>query len=197
MQKKKWSVNYSYFETSVFNKNQLNEIKKEQINEIAFFGKSNSGKSSLLNYLCWKKKLAYKSKKPGSTKSINFFAINKKQFFFVDLPGYGFSKLSKKEIELNEYLINEYLKNNKKLKLIFFLFNVNRIPNEIDEYWWKICKKYNSCLILTKIDKVSKNKLSDKMELIRNFFKIQEEIIMNSSLKKKGKEEVEKKINLI
>ncbi len=127
--------------------------------EIAFAGKSNVGKSSLINVLLNRKRLSYVSKKPGKTQALNFFLINKK-FYFVDFPGYGFSKVSFKLKDDWKKLIEQYLTNSKKLKILFILIDVRRGLSEQDLELVNFCIHYeiNFCLVLTKADKLSKNK---------------------------------------
>lgn len=138
--------------------------------EVAFVGRSNVGKSSLINSLTGTKRLAKTSSTPGLTKMVNYFIINK-NFYFVDLPGYGFSKTGKIHREMWSSLIEQYLLSSKQLKLVFLLLDLRRVPSELDFkmleflYLYKIPFK----IIATKSDKVAKSKVKTYcLELAKN-----------------------------
>jgi len=157
--------------------------------EIAMVGRSNVGKSSLINTLTNNSKMARVSSSPGKTRLVNFFKVNDR-FYLVDLPGYGYAKVSKEEQLSWGAMIEGYLMNSKNLKHLFLLMDVRRTPNDADRqmaYW---AQNYNiDCTIIaTKADKVSRSqgnlaasKLSD--ELLMTF---RTPTILFSSLKKTG-----------
>jgi len=131
-------------------------------NEIAFVGRSNVGKSSLINSITNRKKLARTSSTPGLTKMVNYFIINN-SFYFVDLPGYGYSKTGKKHQELWSTLINDYLNLSKNLKLVFLLIDIRHEPSELDIMMQKFLF-YNNIpykIIATKCDKVGKSQINN------------------------------------
>ena len=121
-------ITQSDFVTSVSSaKNIINDGKPQ----IAFVGRSNVGKSSLLNMLVGKNKLAKTSQTPGRTRLINYFMIND-SFYFVDLPGYGYAKASKTEVNSWQSLLEPYLKNNQDLKCVCVLVDIRHKPSELD-----------------------------------------------------------------
>lgn len=138
--------------------------------EFAFVGRSNVGKSSLINSLTNAKRLAKTSSTPGLTKMINYFIINN-SFYFVDLPGYGFSKTGKTHRKLWSDLIEDYLLSSKQLKLVFLLLDLRRVPSELDLNMLKFLYQYNVPvkIIATKSDKVAKSKVKNYcFELAKN-----------------------------
>lgn len=130
--------------------------------EIAFVGRSNVGKSSLINSLTGTKRLARTSSTPGLTKMVNYFIINN-NFYFVDLPGYGFSKTGKAHKELWSNLIEQYLLFSKQLKLVFLLLDLRHKPSELDFKMLKFLYLYKIPfkIIATKSDKVAKSKVKN------------------------------------
>ncbi len=173
------------------------DLKKcpQNLIEFAFVGISNVGKSSFINYISNKKKIAKTSNTPGKTISANYYLINKK-IYFVDLPGYGYAKLSKKEIEKINLLITNYIMNSKKLFCLFLLID-SRHPEKqknIDFINWLGEKNIPFCIIFTKIDKLSKNKLNINTKLFEKIlsknWKTIPEIIISSSKNKIGKKEL-------
>src|SRR4030067_1755790 len=121
-------IRSAQFFKSVFS---LTELPKDNFPHIVFAGKSNVGKSSLINVLCNQKKLAQISKTPGKTKALNFFLINNK-IYFVDLPGYGYAKVSKEFRQMWSDLIEGYLKSSPQLKGVIFLLDMRHPPSEDD-----------------------------------------------------------------
>jgi GTP-binding protein len=136
----------------------ISEIPKLSFPEYVFAGRSNVGKSTLINILCNKKKLAKTSSTPGKTQSINYFLINE-NIFFVDLPGYGFAKTSGSNKKIWKNLIESYLNNNKNIKMMLILVDIRR--GLLDSDWqmleWIEYHHLPFSIILTKSDKVSKN----------------------------------------
>ena len=139
----------------------------ENIEEIAFVGRSNVGKSSFINAFLGRKSLAKTSSIPGKTRTINFYNIDKK-FRLVDLPGYGYAKVSKKEKEKWDKLINEYLHDRENLKEVFLLVDIRHEPTDLDRqmYEWIIESGFTGFIIATKYDKISKNQLQKHIKAI-------------------------------
>lgn len=172
------------------------DIPMSKFPEVAFVGRSNVGKSSLLNDLA-KKPISKTSSTPGKTQLINFFLINNK-FYFVDLPGYGYAKVPKSmKRDWNEFIVS-YLENRTQLKYIFFLLDIRRVPNEQDKAlneWFKTLKDIKIFYILTKADKISNNDINKQKTLIAlELFVSREEFILYSVPKRIGKVEVLKKL---
>ena len=161
-------INSASFVTSVASKNN---ILIDGLNQIAFVGRSNVGKSSLINMLCNQKKLAKASSTPGRTRLINYFLINSK-FYFVDLPGYGYAQASKTEAYGWQSLIEPYLINNDKLKLVCMLVDSRITPTEQDKQMFDYLAYYQLpfIIIATKSDKLSKAQLNKAKVNIANTF---------------------------
>lgn len=161
--------------------------------EIAFAGKSNVGKSSLINTMMNRKSYARTSQQPGKTQTINFYNINE-AFYFVDLPGYGYAKISQSIKEKWGKMIENYLLKSKKLRIIFLLIDIRHEPskNDINMYEWIAHYGFNPIIIATKSDKISRGQLQKHTAVIRKTLNCVEgtPIIPFSSLKKSGKEEV-------
>ena len=176
-----------------------NECPTNDIPEFAFIGRSNVGKSSLINMLTQSKKLAKISGSPGKTLLINHFLINK-DWFLVDLPGYGYAKISKKEKRKIENIIIDYFTNRSNITLTFLLVDIRHNPQQIDlEFMdWLNNNNIDFKLIFTKDDKlkISENekKAIDYIETIYKQFLIKPELIVSSSTTKKGREKI---LNLI
>ena len=145
------------------------QYPKNQLPEIVLVGKSNVGKSSFINTMINRKKLARTSSEPGKTRQINFYNIDN-LFYFVDLPGYGYSKMSKKEQEQVGKFIEEYLFNRKEISLIIFLVDIRHNPTENDKlmYNYIISSKLPCAIIANKADKIAITKVSDSVKLIQN-----------------------------
>lgn len=148
----------------------------ENLEEIAFVGRSNVGKSSFINAFLGRKNLARTSSKPGKTRTINFYNIDNK-FRLVDLPGYGYAKVSKAEKAKWDKLINEYLHDRENLKEVFLLVDIRHEPTALDVqmYDWIIDSGFTGFVIATKYDKISKNKLSKHIKAIKNKLNIDDE----------------------
>ena len=165
--------------------------------EVAFVGRSNVGKSSIINALTNRRHLAKVSQTPGKTKLINFFLING-NFYLVDLPGYGYAKVSKKEKESWGKTIEMYLTEREELKRVVLLVDCRHKPtnDDITMYEWIKHYGYDVLVIATKSDKLSNNELKKSEKLIRETLKLRKNDALGffSSLNKKGKDEI---INLI
>ena len=148
----------------------------ENIEEIAFVGRSNVGKSSFINAFLGRKSLAKTSSTPGKTRTINFYNIDNK-FRLVDLPGYGYAKVSKKEKVKWDKLINEYLHDRENLKEVFLLVDIRHEPTDLDRqmYDWIIDSGFTGFIIATKYDKISKNQLQKHISAIMKKLDVEDE----------------------
>lgn len=148
----------------------------ENIEEIAFVGRSNVGKSSFINAFLGRKSLAKTSSTPGKTRTINFYNIDNK-FRLVDLPGYGYAKVSKKEKEKWDMLINEYLHDRENLKEVFLLVDIRHEPTDLDlqMYDWIIDSGFTGFIIATKYDKISKTQLQKHIRSIMKKLDVEDE----------------------
>lgn len=145
-----------------------NQYPQAGLPEVVLVGKSNVGKSSFVNTMINRKKLARTSSEPGKTRQINFYNMDN-SFYFVDLPGYGYSKMSKKEQEQVGKFIEEYLNIRKEISLIIFLVDIRHNPTENDKLMYNyIISSGLPCLILAnKADKIAKTKVDDATKLIQ------------------------------
>lgn len=161
--------------------------------EIAFAGRSNVGKSSLINMLVNRRNYARTSSTPGKTQTINFYEVDK-TFRIVDLPGYGYAKTSKSVKENWGDMIETYLKNRTHLKKVVQLVDVRRPPTDLDikMYEWLRYYGLDGVVVGTKADKISRNHIQKAKSDIRKSFNMTESdtIIFTSTLKKTGKESV-------
>lgn len=168
--------------------------------EVAFAGKSNVGKSSLINALMNRKSLARTSSQPGKTQTINFYNIND-LLYFVDLPGYGYAKISKELKAKWGKMIEGYLRKSRTLRLIFLLVDIRHEPsqNDVDMYNWAVNYGFNPIIIATKSDKVSKNEKNRQVAVIRKKLNCVEgtPIIPFSALNKSGREEIWEYIDMV
>ena len=176
----------------------ISAVKRHQYpidgrNEIAFVGRSNVGKSSIINALTNRRKLAKVSQTPGKTRLINFFLINN-DFYLVDLPGYGYAKVSKKEKESWGKTIETYLTDRDELKRVILLVDSRHKPtaDDIMMYEWIKHFGYECVVIATKADKISRGQYQKHMSVIRKKLQLEKEekIIPISSSKKTGVEDV-------
>jgi len=158
--------------------------------EIAFAGRSNVGKSSLLNLLTGRRNLARTSGNPGKTRTINFFTINNDSFRIVDLPGYGYAQVSKSESKKWGPMIEEYLMNRDSLRCVFLLVDIRHDPSQMDVQMYEYLR-YNNLdgpIVATKSDKISRSSLPKQIKRIREVLGAPEdsEVIPVSSLKRTG-----------
>ncbi len=192
-------MNYIGMISAVFIKSAFD--KKDWLNddrpEIAFLGRSNVGKSSLINSLIGKKGLAKTSNTPGRTQSINFFLIND-AFYFVDLPGYGFAKVPGKMRQSWARMVGEYLKDRQQLKLSIQLVDSRHDPSELDKTLneWLIFYGKPHIIVATKIDKLSSNDLKKSLPKIERAFP-KSKIIPYSSVTGEGKKAVWQEIKAV
>ena len=173
-----------YLEFTIGNFNQLAQIKK--MRQIVFVGKSNVGKSSLINTLMNRKNLAHTSNSPGKTQTINFYNIEEK-FYFVDLPGYGYACASKKKVLSWNKLIEKYLAQNKLIDLICLLIDIRHVPGENDKLMCDWLRFYNFDLLViaTKLDKIKTSQTEKNIQTIRENLGLEKEIILPFSNKTK------------
>lgn len=161
--------------------------------EIAFVGRSNVGKSSLINTITNRRKLVKVSGTPGKTRLINFFTINN-SFYFVDLPGYGYAKVSKSEKATWGKMMEQYLINRPQLKKVAVLVDSRHKPtaDDILMYDWIKHYGYDVIVVATKKDKLNRSELQRSAKVIRETLNMgkDEKIMFFSSLKKEGKEEL-------
>ena len=161
--------------------------------EIAFAGKSNVGKSSLINALMNRKSLARTSATPGKTQTINFYNVND-LMYLVDLPGYGYAKVSEKEkIEWGK-LIERYLNTSKQLKAVFLLIDIRHEPSANDKmmYDWIVNQGYNPIIVATKLDKLKRSQIQKHVKMIKEGLKLipGTVVIPFSAETKQGREEI-------
>ncbi len=163
-----------------------------ELPEVAFAGKSNVGKSSMLNALINRKSLARTSSTPGKTQTINYYNVNK-ELYLVDLPGYGYAKVSQTTKEKWGKMIERYLKKSPTLKAVFLLIDIRHEPgqNDIDMYNW-ICETgFTPVIIATKLDKIPRSQVQKQTALIRRTLGAKDSVIIPfSSLNKQGVEEI-------
>ena len=161
--------------------------------EIAFAGKSNVGKSSLINGLMNRKALARTSAQPGKTQTINFYNIND-CMYLVDLPGYGYAKVSQTEKEKWGKLIERYLHNSRMLKAVFLLIDIRHAPSANDKmmYDWIVYNGFDPIIIATKLDKLKRSQVQKNVKLIREGLKLpgSTRVIPFSAQTKQGREEI-------
>ena len=161
--------------------------------EVAFAGKSNVGKSSLINALMNRKSLARTSAQPGKTQTINFYNIND-ALYFVDLPGYGYANASEEVKAKWGKMIEDYLHKSKKLKAVFLLIDIRHAPgnNDCIMYDWIIRQGYEPIIIATKLDKIKRSQIAKQLKLIRETLKMKSEtiIIPFSAETKQGRDEI-------
>ena len=173
------------------------KLPENLLPEFAFAGKSNVGKSSLINGLMNRKSYARTSSQPGKTQTINFYNINE-QLYFVDLPGYGYAKVSMELRAKWGKMIERYLKKSRQLKLIFLLVDIRHEPSENDRdmYDWIVHNGFQPIVIATKLDKINRSQIAKQTKLIRTSLKMPKEgmLIPFSAETKQGRDEIWNKI---
>jgi len=173
------------------------KLPENTMPEIAFAGKSNVGKSSLINGLLNRKALARTSSSPGKTQTINFYEINK-EMFFVDLPGYGFAKVSMKERARWGKMIENYLHTSKQLRAIFLLVDIRHkaTQNDVEMYEWMLAMGFAPIIILTKLDKIKRSQVQKNIKIVKESLGVVDGTIMIpfSAKTKQGRDEI---LNLV
>ena len=161
--------------------------------EVAFAGKSNVGKSSLINALMNRKALARTSATPGKTQTINFYNVND-VMYLVDLPGYGYAKVSEQEKIKWGQLIERYLHTSKQLKAVFLLIDIRHDPSANDKmmYEWIVSQGYHPIIIATKLDKLKRSQVAKHVKMIKEGLKLLHgtTVIPFSAETKQGREEI-------
>lgn len=169
------------------------KLPDNELIEVAFAGKSNVGKSSLINALMNRKSLARTSAQPGKTQTINYYNVNG-DLYFVDLPGYGYAKANENVKAQWGKMIEDYLHRSKKLRLVFLLIDIRHDPSENDRimYSW-ICKMgYLPVIIATKMDKINRSQIQKQLKAIKTGLQAKPETILIpfSATTKQGREEI-------
>ncbi|MBS6397269.1 MAG: ribosome biogenesis GTP-binding protein YihA/YsxC [Clostridiales bacterium] len=161
--------------------------------EVAFAGKSNVGKSSLINGLLNRKSLARTSSQPGKTQTINFYNINDAAYL-VDLPGYGYAKVSEETKAKWGRMIENYLHSSRQLKAVFLLIDIRHEPsaNDKDMYNWIVYQGYEPIIIATKLDKIKRSQVQKQLKVLREGLKLvpNTRIIPFSAETKQGRDEI-------
>ena len=161
--------------------------------EVAFAGKSNVGKSSLINALMNRKSLARTSSQPGKTQTINFYNIND-ELYYVDLPGYGYAKVPETTKEKWGKMIEKYLRSSQQLKCVFLLVDIRHEPSANDKtmYEWIVYQGFHPIIIATKLDKINRSQKDKQLKIIREGLGTAPgtKIIPFSSMTKQGREEI-------
>lgn len=169
------------------------KIPQNEMPEIAFAGKSNVGKSSLINALMNRKSLARTSSLPGKTQTINFYNINE-ALYFVDLPGYGYAKVSQQEKEKWGKMVERYLHQSKVLKAVFLLIDIRHDPSANDKtmYEWILSNGFHPIIIATKADKINRSQLQKQVKAVRQGLGVDKDttVIPFSSQTKQGRDEI-------
>ena len=172
---------------------RISQYPEDRKDEFLILGRSNVGKSSFINTIINRKNLARTSSKPGKTQTLNFYQINK-EFYIVDVPGYGYAMTSKKQQEKFGIMIEEYLKQRPYLKHVFLLVDYRHKPTEDDVLMYKFLKYYNLSvtIVCTKYDKVNRSLRSKQDEVIKKILNpaLGDEIVNFSSLTKFGKDRI-------
>lgn len=168
-------------------------LPENELPEIAFAGKSNVGKSSLINGLLNRKSLARTSAQPGKTQTINFYNVNQ-AMYLVDLPGYGYAKVTQEIREKWGKLIERYLHGSKQLKAVFLLIDIRHEPSSNDKlmYDWIVSQGFQPILIATKADKIKRSQLQKQLKILRTGLGVGTEVMMIpfSAETKQGREEI-------
>jgi GTP-binding protein len=175
-------------------------VPQNNLPEVAFAGKSNVGKSSLINALMNRKALARTSAQPGKTQTINFYNIND-ELYFVDLPGYGYAKVNQQEKEKWGKMIERYLRQSKVLKAVFLLVDIRHAPSANDRqmYEWILANGFHPIIIATKADKINKSQLNKQIMAIKTGLQVDRDtiVIPFSAQTKQGREEIYEVIDSI
>ena len=169
------------------------KLPENTLPEFAFAGKSNVGKSSLINGLMNRKSLARTSSSPGNTQTINYYNINN-EMYFVDLPGYGYATANEKVKATWGKMIEDYLHQSKQIRAVFLLVDIRHAPSENDRimYDWILDRGYQPVIIATKLDKIKRSQVAKQLKLICDTLDVADDtvVIPYSSLNKQGREEI-------
>lgn len=169
------------------------KLRDNQLPEIAFAGKSNVGKSSLINALMNRKSYARTSATPGKTQTINFYNINE-EMYLVDLPGYGYAKVSEQEKIKWGQLIERYLHGSKQLKAVFLLIDIRHAPSANDKmmYHWIVEMGFHPIIIATKLDKIKRSQIQKQIKIVKQGLELMPGtvVIPFSAETKQGRDEI-------
>ena len=161
--------------------------------EVAFAGKSNVGKSSLINGLLNRKSLARTSSQPGKTQTINYYNVND-MLYLVDLPGYGYAKVSEEVREKWGRMIERYLHGSRQLKAVFLLVDIRHAPSENDRtmYQWILYQGYEPVIIATKLDKIKRSQVSRQLKILKEGLEVKPgtKMIPFSAETRQGRDEI-------
>ena len=168
-------------------------LPENTLPEFAFAGKSNVGKSSLINALMNRKALARTSSQPGKTQTINFYNING-DLYYVDLPGYGYAKVPQSEKVKWGKMIENYLRKSRQLRMVFLLVDIRHEPSANDKhmYSWIIENGFYPAIIATKLDKIKRSQVQKQLKMIREGLNVAEgtPIVPYSAVTKQGRDEI-------
>ncbi len=168
------------------------EFIEDELNQVAIVGRSNVGKSSLINLLTNNSKMAKTSSTPGRTRLVNYFNVNN-QFYLVDLPGYGYHKAGKEHTDIWDKTMNDYFTDNEKLKVVLLLIDSRIKPTELDKQMVQYLAERDIpvVIVLTKADKVNRSEINLSKDKISNELRFNKSrIIATSTLKKQGVAEI-------
>ncbi len=169
------------------------QYPEDNLPEFIMLGRSNVGKSSFINTITNRKKLAYISSKPGKTSTINFYNCDD-ELYLVDVPGYGYADTSKEEIRKFGLMVEEYLKKREQLKRVFLLIDFRHKPTSDDVLMYNFLKYYHIpvTIIATKADKISNNERTRNLKLLKDSLDIVvgDDLVVFSSTSREGKEEI-------
>ena len=168
-------------------------LPENTLPEFAFAGKSNVGKSSLINALMNRKALARTSGQPGKTQTINFYNVND-ELYLTDLPGYGFAKVSQKEKEKWGTMIENYLNSSEQLRAVFLLVDIRHEPSANDKmmYEWMVYQGFHPIIIATKADKIKRSQKDKQIKIVKEGLGVLPGtvVIPFSSVTKQGRDEI-------
>ena len=168
-------------------------LPENTLPEIAFAGKSNVGKSSLINGIMNRKSLARTSAQPGKTQTINFYNVND-AFYLVDLPGYGYARVSEEVKAKWGKMVERYLRQSRQLRAVFLLIDIRHEPSANDRqmYDWILSQGYHPIIIATKLDKLNRSQVPAAVKRVREGLKAEKgtEVLPFSALTKQGREEI-------
>ena len=187
-------INFKFIKSA----SKASEFIVDELNQVAVVGRSNVGKSSLINMLANNKKMAKTSSTPGRTRLVNYFNVNN-EFYLVDLPGYGFAKASKAQKETWDGVLDEYFNNTHNLKLVLVLIDSRHLPTELDVLMidYLVTRNIPYIIVLTKADKLSRSELNNNIFKISNHIRHNKDImIATSSEKKMGVDKIAEAIEM-
>ena len=168
-------------------------LPENSLPELVFAGKSNVGKSSLINALMNRKSLARTSAQPGKTQTINYYNINE-EMYFVDLPGYGYAKVSQQSKEQWGKMIERYLHQSQQIRTVFLLVDIRHEPgtNDKEMYNWIVYQGYHPVIIATKLDKIKRSQVAKQIKILKTGLQVEPgtQVIPFSALSKQGRDEI-------